>query len=168
MIKSHVISYWENKLRGEAAPLLSLSYFHPSFMSLVKPHPIWTTVGSNPFEVTKAIQQARFLSGRYRSESLASHWSTNTNGYCLAPTCNTTVETIEHILTECASYRETMRNLCNLWLSVSNPHVLILVLDALCNGIFHAILARLLSSASCHTSNSETWLKHFGETLLPY
>ena len=28
-IKSHVISYWENKLRGEAAPLLSLSYFHP-------------------------------------------------------------------------------------------------------------------------------------------
>ena len=133
LIKSHVISYWENKLRGEAAPLLSLSYFHPSFMSLVKPHPIWTTVGSNPFEVTKAIQQARFLSGRYRSESLASHWSTNTNGYCLAPTCNTTVETIEHILTECASYRETMRNLCNLWLSVSNPHVLILVLDALCN-----------------------------------
>ena len=92
MIKAHVVSYWKNKLRGEAAPLLSLSYFHPSFMSLVKPHPIWTTVGSNPFEVTKAIQQARFLSGRYRSESLASHWSNNANGFCLAPTCNNAVD----------------------------------------------------------------------------
>ena len=61
-IKAHVIDYWEIKLRGEASLLPSLKYFFPNYMSLAKPHPIWTTAGSNPIEVSKAIQQAQFLS----------------------------------------------------------------------------------------------------------
>jgi hypothetical protein len=63
LIKARVVDYWETKLRGEASLLSSLVYFKPEFMSLTKPHPIWTTAGSNPYEVSKAIQQARFLSG---------------------------------------------------------------------------------------------------------
>ena len=42
-IKSAIINYWENKLRGEASFLQSLEWFKPNFMSLIKPHPIWTT-----------------------------------------------------------------------------------------------------------------------------
>ena len=38
MIKSHVVDYWETKLRGEASFLPSLKYFKPVFMSLCKPH----------------------------------------------------------------------------------------------------------------------------------
>ena len=70
-VRSAIINYWENKLRGEAGFLQSLEWFKPNFMSLRKPHPIWSTAGSNPHEVSKAVQQARFLSGRYQMESLA-------------------------------------------------------------------------------------------------
>ena len=64
LLKARVVDYWEKKLRGEASLLSSLLYFKPEYMSLSKPHPIWTTAGSNPHEVSKAVQQARFLSGR--------------------------------------------------------------------------------------------------------
>ena len=43
LVKKHVIDYWEQKLRHEAAPLTSLEFFNPRFMSLSSPHPIWTT-----------------------------------------------------------------------------------------------------------------------------
>ena len=73
---ANVLSYWEKKLRGEAALLPSLKYFKPEFMSLKAPHLLWQTAGSNPYEVAKDIEQARFLSGRYRSACLERHWST--------------------------------------------------------------------------------------------
>ena len=69
-VKAKIVSYWELKLRGEASLLPSLRYFQPERMSLTKPHPIWLTAGSNPHEISKAVQQARLLSGRYRSASL--------------------------------------------------------------------------------------------------
>ena len=69
MIKASVTNYWEIKLRGEASFLDSLQFFKPNFMSLGRPHPLWTTCRSDPYEVSKAVQQARFLSGGYRSES---------------------------------------------------------------------------------------------------
>ena len=86
------ISYWENRLRGEAALLSSLVNFMPEFMSLKKPHPIWLTAGSNPYEISKAIQQAKFLSGRYRTEVLAKHWTKNKSGFCQSSSCISVVE----------------------------------------------------------------------------
>ena len=47
LIKSRVINYWELALRSEAAQLPSLKYFHSSYMSLTKPHPIWTSAASS-------------------------------------------------------------------------------------------------------------------------
>ena len=79
---ARVLSYWETKLRGEASMLPSLQNFKPEFMSLKTPHLIWRTVGSNPYEVSKAIQQARFLSGRYCSSYLERHFSKNEEGFC--------------------------------------------------------------------------------------
>ena len=62
LVLSNVISLWETKLRGETALLSSLVNFKPEFMSLKKAHPIyiWSTTGSNPPEVSKAIQQVPF------------------------------------------------------------------------------------------------------------
>ena len=130
-VKSHVITYWENILRSDAATLLSLRFFNPNFMSLTAPHPIWTTPGSNPYEICKAVQQARFLSGRYRTESLARHWSTNLEGLCIVGECCNTVETVEHILIECPSYNISRQKVVSLWLSCDVPAVSSLIMEAL-------------------------------------
>ena len=130
-VKSKVINYWEQTLRGESSLLRSLEYFHPEFMNLTKPHPIWTTAGSNPYEIAKAVQQARFLSGRYRSASLTQHWGGNRDGLCLAPTCTNKLETTEHILVHCKYYINCKRRLYSLWLSTTNKIILALVLEAL-------------------------------------
>ena len=74
-------------------------------MSLNKPHPLFTTAGASPYEVTKARIQALFLSGRYRTELLCSKWSGNTGGYCQGSICKgrQIKEDIEHILLHCGS-----------------------------------------------------------------
>ena len=72
--KSKVLDFWEKHLRKIASPLLSLQYFNPHFMSLSKPHPLWKTCGDNSFEVSKAIIQAKFHSGRYRTDKLLHGW----------------------------------------------------------------------------------------------
>ena len=117
VVKSHIINYWETKLRADLSSLDSLQYFKPEFSSLSKPHPMLWTAGSNPYEVTKAITQCRMLSGRYRSELLARHWSSNRSGYCLAPTCTLIHEDLAHILISCPAYMRTRLRLRNLWLS---------------------------------------------------
>ena len=109
MISKRVISYWEICLREEAAPLSSLKFFHPQYMSLKSPHSIWTTAGSSPAKVKKATIQALMLSGRYRTEALARHWSrTNKAGSCLLfPECSGAFDDIEHILQYCPALEET-------------------------------------------------------------
>ena len=113
MAKKYVINYWELKLREEAAPLESLRFFKPDFMSLVKPHPIFLSAGASPYEVTKASVQAILLSGRYRTEGLCRHWSANPQGYCLCPSClgKRLVEDVEHVLLSCGSLSSTRSRL---------------------------------------------------------
>ena len=69
--KARIIDHWESKLRGEASLLTSLKLFKPEFHSLVSPHLIFWTAGSNPYEISKAIVQGKMLSGQYRIELLA-------------------------------------------------------------------------------------------------
>jgi len=83
--------------------LTSLIYFKPEYSSLTKPHPIYLTAGSKPYEVAKAVVQVRMLSGRYRTENLAKHWSTNKEGYYLGAICHQICESLEHILLWCPS-----------------------------------------------------------------
>ena len=110
-IKKHVVNYWEQNLRHEASPLPSLHYFKPSFMSLTSTHPLWKTAASSPTKVVMATVQARFLSGRYRTEALCSHWSSNKMGLCkLSPTCQTPEDT-SHILQKCVALDGTREKL---------------------------------------------------------
>ena len=58
------------------------------FMSLTKCHPLYTSCGSSPWEVEKAVTQSLLLSGRYRLESLTRHWTPgNRGGLCSLPDC---------------------------------------------------------------------------------
>ena len=105
LVKRRVISFWEEKLRAEAAALSSLKHFKPHYMSLTAIHPIWATAGPNPYQVAMSTVQAIMLSGRYRTEELCSKWSSSNPGTCKAPSCSTLQipEDIQHILLVCAS-----------------------------------------------------------------
>ena len=133
MVNSHIVDYWEKKLRAEASLLPSLTSFNPHFHSLVSPHPLITTPGANPYEVVKAIVQCKMKSGRYKTSLLTRHWSpSNPDGYCLAPTCQQTQESLEHLLLLCPYYSETRVRLVSLWTKPpTNSLILPLIISVL-------------------------------------
>ena len=116
-ISSNLLLWITWRKRSEASHLSSLTFFKPEFMSLASPHPLWSTAGSNPYEVSKAIQQARLLSGRYRTESLCSHWSNNREGWCQGTHCQNQIENLEHILLFCPSYESLRERHHHLWMT---------------------------------------------------
>ena len=71
-------------------------------MSLTSPHPLWTTCQSNSFELSKAVTQAKFLSGRYRTDMLLRHFDKSLTGFCSL--CEDNVDgSLEHLLLLCSS-----------------------------------------------------------------
>ena len=85
--------------------------------------PIWTTAGS-PFEVSKAVVSARMLSGRYRTDRLARHWSnSNPKGFCRLPGCIGCEGSLQHILLHCPALAETRKKIISHWSAflVSRP-----------------------------------------------
>ena len=65
LVKAEVTDHWEVRLRSEAAFLPSLEYFLPQFHSLSTTHPLWTSAGCKPYEVSKARIQLLFLGSQY-------------------------------------------------------------------------------------------------------
>ena len=84
------------------------------------------------FKVAKAIQQARFLSGRYRSAYLGRHWNKlNPEGLCLSETCEGAIEDTKHILLDCNLYNLDRKNLLSFWFQNSDENVRELIIEAL-------------------------------------
>ena len=108
LFRTKVTDYWQTKLRNEAADLPSLEYFKPQYMSLSRPHPLFTTCGSNSYEICKCLVQARMLSGRYRSDRLVRHFYPGSDGNCSLCPENVPGD-LDHILTWCVSLREVRR-----------------------------------------------------------
>ena len=112
----------------EASRLDSLLFFKPGFMSLARPHPIWSTAGSSPAKVAMATVQAQMISGRFRMEQLCSNWSKNKLGVCLlSQSCSMIVEDLEHILSTCIALQPTRdklmsftNNYCSEWPIIRN------------------------------------------------
>ena len=78
-------------------------------MSLKVPHPLWTSCGENSFEISKAIIQAKFLSGRYRTDSLLCHFGKNDTPVCSL--CQESVEgSVEHLLVLCDKLKQCREN----------------------------------------------------------
>ena len=112
MCQKRVNEYWHSKL-SLGATLPSLEYLHPEFLSLSKPHPIWSSLDGNPHQAKAAKTQALFLSGRYRTQRLSRFWSENSDGVCLLDTCKDQhiVEDIWYIIIGCSGLNETRRRL---------------------------------------------------------
>ena len=117
-------------------------------MSLSSPHPIWRAAGS-PFEVSKAVIVARMLSGRYRTDRLARHWtSDNPNGLCRLPGCSGQVGDLVHILLHCPALAHSREKMITLWSAymVSRPSLLPVI--QLLNQIFFLSSCWIL--LACH------------------
>ena len=122
LVKKNVVDFWEQKLRHDSSPLESLQYFHPEYMSLSSPHPIWKTAGASPTKVVMASVQALLISGRFRTEALCSHWSTNSSGFCKLSNSCQTVENVEHFLKDCSALDKTRKNLSEFTNSYCTSH----------------------------------------------
>ena len=127
-VRQHVLDWWNIELRARASvvELPSLYLFRANFMSLSKPHPIWTSAGSSPYEVRKATVQARMLSGRYRTCWLRRHWSGDSSGSCRVPGCSGEPGTLRHLATgECPGLSQALIRATALWKSFLGEHPLI-------------------------------------------
>ena len=149
LVRSHVIDYWEQQLRLEASnpDLTSLRFFKPSFMSLLTPHPLWATCSSNPYEINKAVIQARMLSGRYITDQLSRHWTNNKTGSCLIPGCSTQdVGSLEHLLLHCTALEEPRNKTIKLCHDVVKdaPVLKDLIQDVLHNPDYNQLMQLLL------------------------
>ena len=125
LVKSKIVDYWEIRLRAEALQLKSAPFFNPTFMSLAKPHPIWVSCGSNPFECHKAVTAARMLSGRYFTDNLQRHWTPeNKEGFCLLPACQHSkpLGTLDHLLLFCPALSHIRVKLLDLLSRISREH----------------------------------------------
>ena len=128
--KAAVHQYWLRQLRCKADTLSSLQYLRTKYLSLSRPHPIFWSCGSSPWEVEKGTAQARLLSGRSRLEALSSHWVPwNKGGLCTLPMCWGTEDshrgTVEDFLLSCPSLFATRQALhqSNLSYLSANPNL---------------------------------------------
>ena len=102
-VKKAIVEFWENTLRQEALELQSLRYFDVNSRILSKPDILWVTAGNNSFEVRKCCILTRMMSGRYRTDYFARHWTENKRGLCLIPGCTGEIGDLQHLLIECSA-----------------------------------------------------------------
>ena len=117
LAKQAVCDYWENTLKEEASNLPSLHLFVASNCSLQSTHPIWTAAGSNSYECHKSTVLARMVSGRYRTDYLARHWTSNKNGFCILNTCHEVVGDLKHMLILCPGLSQVRTRMRQMFLS---------------------------------------------------
>ena len=166
IIRSKITDYWEVKLRSEASALLSLRYFNPNYMSLNRPHPLWLTCTSNPYEIHKAVIQARMLSGRYQTEDLSKHWTDNKAGVCQLPGCSgSAVGSIEHLLLFCPALEPTRIKMMKLSYEVAarNEHSYHIISWVLSHPD-RTVLAQFLLDCSSLTIVANM-IQNFGSTI---
>ena len=98
-----------------------------------------------------ALVQATMLSGRYRTQSLLSHWHKNINGCCLlAPECRNTLEDIDHILQICPGLLSERNKLLNFTRKVcsNQPDAISNVILEFCHPEHPLFVNFLLDSSS--------------------
>ena len=132
-------------------------------MSLSKPHPIWT-LPENSHEVLKATTVAMMISGKYNSDYHVRHWSrSNPEGYCqlcLASRYNDNIDldnatsptpplgTLDHLLLECKSLKETRDKCISLWLKYTSDNLFLQNLFMI-DGSCKPSMQFLLDPSSC-------------------
>ena len=134
LINLKVQDFWQLKLRQEAAKLEnnSLKYFNPNFMSLSQPHHLWLSCGNDRYQLNKACQQAKYLSGRSRTEKLCSYFSKENSPFCQLHPETETVGDLLHHLVLCPVLDPQREELFEFWnkLSAPSPVCAKILLDA--------------------------------------
>ena len=126
LVRQKVLDWWTQKFRTAAAKLDSLYLFRANFMSLSRPHPIWTSAGCSSYEVRKATVQAKMLSGRYRTCWLRRHWSGDPTGTCRIPGCSGSPGTLSHLATgQCPGLASAVVRAVALWAAFLKEHPLL-------------------------------------------
>ena len=74
LVKEKVTEYWQKNLSLEVLSRSSIICFNPDFHSISTSHPIWDTVGCNPYEISKATILAQMISGQYRTDHSTRFW----------------------------------------------------------------------------------------------
>ena len=125
LVRLNVLDFWQVKLRADARKLelSSLKYFRPQYMSLSTPHLLWTTCGSSSYELNKACIQAKYLSGRFRTEKLLSHFKTGNSEFCQLHPETETVGDLHHHLLDCPSLATSRARIFVYWdkISLTSP-----------------------------------------------
>ena len=101
-------------------------------MSLVNPHPLWTTTNTNPFETNKSIVAVQMLSGRYTTDWLSRKWSkSNPKGLCLLCPALSQCGDLPHLLLLCDTLNCKRTELYTYWeeYSKTNTHLSQLICD---------------------------------------
>ena len=132
MYKDRIKEYWRLYLSSKSNTFDSLKYLRGDYLSLSHPHPIFSNLQGNAYELRAASIQALILCGRYRTENLRRHWSQNKLGLCLFPECYSLkqIENIEHFLLQCNGLIEVRRRLAAFTRNYSHDKpVLKLLLD---------------------------------------
>ena len=168
-------------MREEAKSLISATDFWPEFMSLTKPLPIWSSCGSNPFEVRKVVIAARMLLGRYLTDQRQRHWTQNRAGICLLPSCAppNSQGSLEHLLLWCSALAPSRLKLLKLAEKVSSREKTVadILLQVLYFGTTKTIMQILLDCSVLpeivrHTQNHGTsvgdLIFYFGRTCCYY
>ena len=94
-------------------------------MLLSQPHSLWTTCGRNRYELNKACCQAKYLSGRFRTEKLLSHFGAGNFPFCqLHPPQNEeVVSDLTHHLVHCSALADRLEFLFEYWKTISNNNI---------------------------------------------
>ena len=123
MIKLKILDLWQTKLREDASKLEknSLLYFNPRFMSLSQPHQLWLSCGNDRYQLNKACLQAKYLSGRSRTEKLMSHFSKENSPFCQLHPHTRTVGDLLHELVLCPVLAPQREQLFKFWDNLSAP-----------------------------------------------
>ena len=89
-------------------------------MSLLKPHPIFTSCSSNVFETNKSVCQASLLSGRFKTDYLSRHWNKdNPHGFCTLCPGMSYFDTLEHFLISCDTLQDKRNTVIAYWLKTA-------------------------------------------------
>ena len=120
MVTSHVTSYWESKLKEEAAEKSSLCYLNIEKCSLMKVHHVWRIGAANQLTVTKASIHARLLTQRY---PLHTNRTSGSSFDTPCPLCHGH-ESMSHFILECSVTEEIRKvYLEKLFLLLLNNHI---------------------------------------------
>ena len=84
-------------------------------MSLIKPHPLWSTCGPSSYEINKACIQAKYLTGRFRTDKLLSYFSKKNSAFCQLHPEQEMIGDLEHHLVLCPVLQERRTLLFQYW-----------------------------------------------------